>query len=132
MYLNCHTYYSLRYGTMAPETLVSAAAKLGIESLALTDINNSTGMVDFVKCCREHGIHPIAGIEFRSGDKYLYTGIARSQKGFRELNEFLSYHNETDLPFPATAPQAADVWFIYALNNVPTRRLKDNELIGVK
>ncbi|MCA1747047.1 MAG: DNA polymerase III subunit alpha, partial [Bacteroidales bacterium] len=46
--------------------------------------------------------------------------------------EFLSYHNETDLPFPATAPQAADAWFIYAFNNVPTRRLKHNELIGVK
>jgi error-prone DNA polymerase len=132
MYLNCHTYYSLRYGTMAPETLVSAAAKLGIESLALTDINNSTGMVDFVKCCREHGIHPIAGIEFRNGDQYLYTGIARNQNGFRELNEFLSYHNETGLPFPATAPVTADVWFIYAFGNAPTRRLKDNELIGVR
>jgi error-prone DNA polymerase len=132
MYLNCHTYYSLRYGTMAPETLVSAAAKLGITSLALTDINNSTGMVDFVKCCRQHGIHPIAGIEFRNGDKYLYTGIARNQNGFRELNEFLSYHNEADLPFPATAPQATDAWFIYAFDNVPARRLRDNELIGVK
>ncbi len=117
---------------MAPETLVSAAAKLGITSLALTDINNSTGMVDFVKCCREHGIHPIAGTEFRNGDKYLYTGIARNQNGFRELNEFLSYHNETDLPFPATAPSVADTWFIYAFGNTPTRRLKDNELIGVR
>jgi error-prone DNA polymerase len=132
MYLNCHTYYSLRYGTMAPETLVSAAAKLGIESLALTDINNSTGMVDFVKSCRQHRIHPIAGIEFRNGDQYLYTGIARNPTGFMELNEFLSYHNETDLPFPATAPQATAAWFIYAFSNVPTRRLKDNELIGVK
>jgi error-prone DNA polymerase len=132
MYLNCHTYYSLRFGTMAPETLVSAAARLGIESLALTDINNSTGMVDFVKSCRQHRIHPIAGIEFRNGDQYLYTGIARNQNGFRELNEFLSYHNETGLPFPATAPAAKDVWFIYAFGNTPTRRLKDNELIGVR
>ena len=63
MYLNCHSYYSLRYGTMAPETLVEKAAELGIEALVLSDINNSTGMVDFVKACKGHGIHPVAGME---------------------------------------------------------------------
>lgn len=132
MYLNCHTYYSLRYGTMAVETLVDEAAKLGIEALALTDINNSTGMADFVRCCRKAGIHPIAGIEFRHGDTLLYTGIARNNDGFRELNEFLSYHNETGLPFPATAPAASDVWFIYSFDHIPKRRMRANELIGVK
>lgn len=132
MYLNCHSYYSLRYGTMAVETLVKEASKLGIEALALTDINNSTGMMDFVKCCTEHRIHPIAGIEFRNGDEYLYTGIAKGREGFRELNEFLSYHNETGLPFPAIAPMARDVWFIYDFRRVPGRYLRANELIGIK
>lgn len=131
MYLNNHTYYSLRYGTMATETLVKEAVKLGIDSLALTDINNSTGTVDFVRICRENGIHPMAGIEFRNRDTYLYTGIARNNDGFRELNEFLSYHNETDLPFPLTAPVSRQVWYIYRLNNFPKRKLKDYELIGV-
>ncbi len=36
---------------MAVETLVEEAARLGIEALVLTDINNSMGMVDFVKAC---------------------------------------------------------------------------------
>ena len=132
MYLNCHSYYSLRYGTMAVETLVEEAARLGIEVLALTDINNSTGMVDFVKSCGQHGIHPIAGIEFRAGDRFLYTGIARNGSGFRELNEFLTYHNESGLPFPQTAPAAGDVWFIYDFDHIPKRSLRHNELIGVK
>lgn len=132
MYLNCHSYYSLRYGTMAVETLVEEASSLGIDSLALTDINNSTGMVDFVKECEERGIHPMAGIEFREGDKYLYTGIARNGEGFQELNEFLSYHNEADLPFPTTAPPTSHVWFIYSFDFKPKRKLKENELIGVK
>ena len=131
MYLNCHSYYSLRYGTMAPEILIREAANKGIEVLALTDINNSTGMVDFVRLCREHGIHPVAGIEFRQGDRYLYTGIARNNEGFRELNEFLTYHQESGLPFPATAPPARQVWFIYRMNRIPQRTLKENELIGV-
>jgi len=113
MYLNNHSYYSLRYGTMAVETLVEEAAGLGIEVLALTDINNSMGMVDFVKACNGQGIHPIAGIEYRNRDSYLYTGIARNPNGFRELNDFLSYHNETGLSLPERAPPLEDVWFIY-------------------
>ena len=113
MYLNCHSYYSLRYGTMAPETLVEKAAALGIEAMVLSDINNSTGMVDFVKACRSQGIHPVAGMEYRRGDHHLYTGIARNPEGFRALNEFLSYHNETGLPLPHRAPPLEHVYFVY-------------------
>ena len=140
IYLNCHSYYSLRYGTMAVETLVEKAAGLGIEALALTDINNSMGMVDFVKACNEQGIHPIAGVEYRNGDRYLYTGIARNPNGFRELNDFLSYHNETGLPLPDRAPPLDDVWFIYDFEDHPwmgkqrarRKKMRDQELIGVR
>ncbi len=118
---------------MAVETLVEAAAGMGIGALALTDINNSMGMVDFVKACREHGIHPIAGIEFRDGDRRLYTGVARNPAGFRELNEFLSYHNLTGVPLPGRAPPLEHVWFIYNLDNAPRdRKLRDAELVGVR
>ena len=124
MYLNCHSYYSLRYGTMAPETLVEEAAKLGIGTLVLTDINNSTGMVDFVKACGEHGVDPVAGMELREGDRHLYTGIARNPKGFRALNEFLSYHNETGIPLPHRAPPLDEVWFVYDFRDNPWDRYR--------
>jgi len=125
---------------MAPETLVGEAAKRGIESLVLTDINNSTGMCDFVKACHERGIRPIAGMEYREGDRHLYTGIARNPGGFQALNEFLTYHNETGLPLPHRAPPLEDVWFIYDFNdnlwNGKERkrgpRMRDQELIGVR
>jgi len=42
MYLNCHSYYSLRYGTLPIEKLVIAALKNDVKAMALTDINNST------------------------------------------------------------------------------------------
>ena len=139
MYLNCHSYYSLRYGTMAVETLVERAAGLGIDALALTDINNSTGIVDFVRACHQYGVHPIAGIEFRNKDHYLYTGIARNPRGFRELNDFLSYHNESGLPLPERAPPLEEVWFIYDFSDNPWQKLKpgirkmrEQELIGVR
>jgi error-prone DNA polymerase len=138
MYLNCHSYYSLRYGTMAVETLVERAAGMGIDALALTDINNSTGMIDFVRACHQHRVHPMGGIEYRNGDKHLYTGIARNSRGFRELNSFLSYYNQSGLPLPERAPPLEEVWFIYDLSNNPWQgkksrgKLRDQELIGVR
>jgi error-prone DNA polymerase len=80
MYLNTHSYYSLRYGTMSPERLVEEAVKNGVSAMALTDINNSTGIIDFTKLCLSEGIKPLAGIEFRNGDDFLYTGIAETMK----------------------------------------------------
>jgi len=125
---------------MAPETLVEKAAGLGIEALVLTDINNSTGMVDFVKTCRAQGIHPVAGMEYREGDRHLYTGMARNPRGFRAMNEFLSYHNETGLPLPHRAPPLEDVWFVYDFHDNPWEekgrkgrpRMREQELIGVR
>ena len=131
MYLNTHSYYSLRYGTMEVEKIVELAKKNGVHSIALTDINNTMGTLDFVKLCQQNGIHPVAGIEFRDGDKYLYTGLARNNNGFRELNEFLSWHNEQKEPLPERAPRISDTWFIYSMDNKPAV-LRDNELIGIR
>ncbi len=131
MYLNIHSYYSLRYGTMPPEKIIGEALKNGVKAMALTDINNTMGTIDFVKLCVENGIHPVAGIEFRHGDRYLYTGIARNNKGFQALNEFLTSHNESGEPLPERAPALTDVWFVYAWHNRPGR-LKEYELIGVR
>ncbi len=93
MYLNTHSYFSLRYGTFSIDNLVEEAIKKDIKTLALTDINNTSGMIDFVRICRENDIHPMGGIEFRNENDYLYTGIAKNNEGLRELNEFLTYHN---------------------------------------
>jgi DNA polymerase III alpha subunit (gram-positive type) len=60
MYLNNHSYYSLRYGTMSLEELVDTAVENGVKAMALTDINNSTGIMDFVRLASKAGIAPIA------------------------------------------------------------------------
>ena len=113
MYLNCHSYYSLRYGTLPVEKLADMAVENGIDTLALTDINNSMGMVDFVKACSKNNVKPIAGIEFRDGNRLLYTGIARNNLGFMELNEFLSQHNINHLSLPEHAPAFSHCIVIY-------------------
>ncbi|HNY02822.1 MAG TPA: PHP domain-containing protein, partial [Bacteroidales bacterium] len=117
MHLNCHSWYSLRYGTLSVDSLVGEAVANGAGVLALTDINNSTGIPEFVSACTEAGITPIAGIEFRKDDRLLYTGLAANNDGFRNLNEFLTHHNLNGLPLPDLAPPLDNVFFIYPLSN---------------
>lgn len=130
MYLNCHTYYSLRYGIMSVEQLVKKAAATGVHTIALTDINNSTAIPEFASECKKNNIRPIAGIEFRNENELLYIGIARNNKGLRELNEFLSLHNYDKTPLPFPAPEFSESYIIYPLNKIPGRKLFDNERIG--
>jgi DNA polymerase-3 subunit alpha len=130
--LFCHSYYSLRYGTMSVEALVEKAAGKGVPALALTDINNSTGTMDFIMACREHGVHPVAGIEFRDGKRLLYTGIARSNEGFRELNEFLSSCNTGRIPLPPDPPPFRNAYVVYPFGRKSPAQLLDNEYIGLR
>jgi error-prone DNA polymerase len=132
MYLNAHSYFSLRYGVLSLEKITNEALKHNIITLALTDINNSMGMIDFVKLCKEKNIKPIAGIEFRNGNDHLYTGIAMNREGFRELNEFVTEKNQEHEDYPDRAPCLENVFFIYPFGKVKYKELNDNEYVGVK
>lgn len=129
MYLNVHSQYSLRYGTMSIEKIVSEAMGFGITQLVLTDINNSTGIMEFFRECVEKGIKPIAGIEFRSEKKLLFIGIAKNKEGMKELNDFLTYHNLEQLELPKLAPAFTHVNIIYPFNY--TGVLRENEFLGI-
>ena len=39
MLINCHSWFSLKYGTFSPETLLQELAASGYSIAALTDIN---------------------------------------------------------------------------------------------
>ncbi len=132
MYLNTHSYFSLRYGTFSIDSLVAEAIGKNIQTLALTDINNTSGMIDFVKACRENNIRPMGGIEFRNGNDYLYTGLAKNNEGLRELNEFLSYHNLNKTKLPLSAIELNDNYIIYPFGSKKIKELKENEFIGIK
>jgi len=132
MYLNCHSYYSLRYGMMSVEQLVKNAIAAGAGSIAMTDINNSTGIPEFAGECVKNSIKPVAGIEFRNDNELQYIGIARNNNGLRELNEFLSKHNFEKTPLPFPAPRFSEAYTLYTLKKKPGRKLFDNERIGIK
>lgn len=132
MILNAHSYYSLRYGTWSVEELVADAARHGHAALALTDINNSTGTIDFVKACRQQGIKPIAGMECRRDEKVLYTLLARNNAGFRQINEFYTHYSLQKLNLPDAPSAFDDVYVVWALEQAPQRKLEENEFVGVK
>jgi DNA polymerase-3 subunit alpha len=132
MYINTHSYFSLRHGTFSIDNLVAEALKKNIQTLALTDINNTSGMIDFVKTCRENNIRPMGGIEFRNGNENLYTGVAKNNEGLRELNEFLSHHNLNKIKLPLTANGFDNAYIIYPFGSKDIKELKENEFIGIK
>lgn len=138
MFLNCHSWFSFKYGVMKPEALLEEAAKAGVRSFALTDIHCSAGVPDFVRDAPRYGVRPVAGIEFRDRAKLLYIGIAKSNAGFQRLNELLSAHLLDDEPIPTRAPlldsarsDDAEVFFIYPFSNAP-QQLRVNERVGIK
>lgn len=133
MYLNCHTYYSLRFGTLSPRELLARAKVAGLRKIALTDINNTSCMLDFYQECLQQEIAPVAGIEFRSSaGKLLYIGLAKNNKGFYQLNQFLSSCSEEGRELPERAPVLADTFFIYPISYDLRQPLEEHEFIGIR
>ncbi len=149
MHLNCHTYYSFKYGTLSPDQLVTAAHEQGLTTLVLTDINNSSCSYQFISACRQRGIKPILGMEFRTvqkntteeapitvfsikDSKFAYVAIAQNKEGWREINEWLTRHSLANEPVPPIAPDFQHAYVIYRKLPKPIAELRDNEYIGVR
>jgi DNA polymerase-3 subunit alpha len=131
MYLNCHSWFSFKYGVMKPDVLLQEAQKVGAHTIALTDINCSAGIPDLVRLAPKYGIKPMAGIEFRQASQLLYIGIARNNRGFQQLNELLTPHLLDGESLPDHAPDLSDTFIIYPFNKAP-ESLRPNERIGIK
>ena len=134
MYLQCHSYYSLRYGTISEEELVDLAIAKGYSFAALTDINNSAAVLSFVKHCQKKNIPPIVGIDCRDRNSKGYVGIARSAQGFYNLNQFVSEVQASKKGYPKYAPDLDEVSFIYPFTQVQIENLQitlPNHYIGV-
>ncbi|MCY1662587.1 DNA polymerase III subunit alpha [Chryseobacterium sp. SL1] len=131
MYLNCHTYHSLRYGTLSVEELVRSASVLGLETLCLTDINTVTAIYEFHKLCKEAGIKPVVGMEIRQDNELLYITLAKDAAGIGEINQMLTASNCDNIPLPRVNPGFKNVVTIYPMENIPETFSKD-EYIGIR
>jgi len=82
----------LRFGTFSELELLRLAQNNQVTQLVLTDINNTSAGLNFVRKAPEYNIKPILGIDFRNGVAQCYIGIAKNNEGYLELNDFLSNH----------------------------------------
>ncbi|HHN48594.1 MAG TPA: PHP domain-containing protein, partial [Bacteroidales bacterium] len=113
MLFTAHSYYSLRYGSMPVDQVVTEAKAKGLREMVLADINNTSAITDFIRECKEHNIRPIAGVSCHKEGELQYTLIARNNQGFREINDFLSELNIKGLELPERAPELGQVYTVY-------------------
>ncbi|HNP96158.1 MAG TPA: DNA polymerase III subunit alpha [Cyclobacteriaceae bacterium] len=148
MFLNCHTAFSFKYGTLQVEDLFNEAQRCGVKKLVLTEINNTASYIELLRLCKEkqpidesglnrfgkpgYALDIALGIEFRKEDNLLYVAIAKNNDGFEEMNRFLSYHNIRDIALPERAPEWKDVFVVYPFGKREPEQLRPNEYIGIR
>src|SRR3954452_11415731 len=60
-HLHVHSHFSFGIGVASPESLATAAAERGFDTLACTDTNGVYGAVEFQRACLAAGVRPILG-----------------------------------------------------------------------
>ena len=134
MYLNCHTYYSLRFGTFSEKELLRLAQENHVTQLVLTDINNTSAALNFVRKAPEYNVRPILGIDFRNGVDQYFVGISKNNKGYLELNNFLSEHLHEAKELPPIAPKFRHAYVVYPFEKVVQNnqyKFAEHEFIGI-
>jgi DNA polymerase-3 subunit alpha len=110
------------------------AQEKGITRLTLTDINNTSAGLNFVRRAPEFNVRPSLGIDFRNGTTCCFVGIAQNNEGYLELNQFLSHHLHNKLPLPDRPPAFSDAYIIYPFEKVLLEEMKtfaSHEFIGI-
>ena len=93
-YLRSHSHFSLLRGLASPSDLVQRAHAMRIETLALTDINHTGGLILFLEECQRLSIKPILGVhlvqEHRPFDSM--TILARNAAAYADICEITSLY----------------------------------------
>ncbi len=103
VHLHVHTEYSLLDGANRITDLISRAAALGMDSIAITDHGVMYGVIDFYKTAVKSGIKPILGCEVytakrtrfdkqpgQDADQGHLVLLARDSEGYRNLMKIVS------------------------------------------
>ncbi len=101
VHLHTHSEYSLLESSLRVKSMVKKAAAEGMPAVALTDLGNMFGAIEFYFACKDAGVKAILGMEayMAPGSRFqktqerdlLQTGLSRNvllamnQKGYRNL-----------------------------------------------
>ena len=87
--VHAHSWWSLLEGTASPQSLVDHAVRLGLRSLALTDINGLHGVIQFHDAATQAGLRPLLGATLRQHGAWCVVLIAEPA-GWREMCRLVS------------------------------------------
>ncbi|WGF91833.1 DNA polymerase III subunit alpha [Aequorivita marisscotiae] len=137
MFLNCHTYYSLRFGTLKISDLLHLGQENSATCMVLTDVNSTSACLEFVRIASEYNIKPILGVDFRNGAKQQFIILAENNAGFQNINQYLSeFLHQTEgtksAEIPAKAKQMPNTFVVYPFASFKGETLSENEFLGVK
>jgi DNA polymerase-3 subunit alpha len=95
VHLHVHSEYSLIDGIIRVDELVDQSASLGYNSVALTDLTNLFGLIEFYRSARNKGIKPIVGSEINvAKDKDSLSAplvlLAMNKQGYINLTKLVS------------------------------------------
>jgi DNA polymerase-3 subunit alpha len=91
--LRVRSYYTFLDSTLSPAAIVNCARQQGLPAVALTDIGNLHGAVEFAQAAKRAGIKPIFGTELRVNGHPLLLYV-ESARGYHNLNRLLSQKAE--------------------------------------
>jgi len=95
-HLHVHSHYSFGRGTASPEALCAAAARRGVEAVALTDLDGLYGVPDFLAAAARHGLHAVVGAALPDAqfERSRATGralvLARDVDGYGEICQLVA------------------------------------------
>ena len=129
--MKIHSYFSLKYGVYAPETLVQWGVEAGYECLFIADINHTGSALAFVREAQKQGIRPVVGVELRNGIHAVATLMARNNRGIHEMNRFITPFLHEEKSFPSVFPHFSNCWVFYPLEAQLPRPLFSHEFFQI-
>ena len=95
VHLHVHSEYSLVDGIIRVDELLDRSIGLGYHSVALTDLTNLFGLIEFYRSARSRGIKPIVGSEINvAKDKDSISApivlLAMNKQGYINLTKLVS------------------------------------------
>jgi DNA-directed DNA polymerase III PolC len=92
--LRVHSHYTFLDSTLSPAVIVGLAKQHGLPAIALSDIGNLHGTVEFAQTATRSGVKPIFGVEFNTANHPLLLYV-ESTRGYRNLCRLLSVRADT-------------------------------------
>jgi len=132
MYVQVHSGFSLRYGVLSPVQILEQAREAGVDCVAITDINSTAAILDFVRLAPSYGVRPLAGVDIRVRNRPHYLILACNNDGYVEVCVHLSDILQGKIQPGYRAPRFRHAVAIYSLPVWSGHQLAEHEFLGVE